>query len=309
MAFSTLFTLLDDIAAVLDDVAVMSKVAAKKTAGVIGDDLALNAEQVTGVEPDRELPVVWAVCKGAFLNKFILVPIALIISQFADWLITPLLMIGGGYLAFEGFHKVWHALFHAKEEEEEHDAHVAAVRDTSVDLVKLEKDKIRGAIRTDFILSAEIIVIALGTVKEQPLSIQIAVLATIALGLTAGVYGLVALIVKIDDAGLWLRQKGGAAAGLGTVLLKGAPLLMKGLSIAGTAAMFLVGGGIIVHGFHALAEVIEQVAAASGAVGWLVSTLLEGLVGIITGGVIAGIVSVVAKFLPKKDKAQESAKG
>ena len=300
MAFSSLFTLIDDIAAVLDDVAVMTKIAAKKTAGVVGDDLALNADQVTGVDPDRELAVVWAVAKGAALNKVILVPIALLISAVADWLILPLLMLGGGYLAFEGFHKVWHHFAHAKEEEADHERHLHAVADETIDLVQLEKDKIRGAIRTDFILSAEIIVIALGTVSTEPIGTQIVVLCIVAFGLTILVYGLVAGIVKIDDAGLHLTKKGGAAAAFGTVLLVGAPMLMKTLSVGGTVAMFLVGGGIFVHGIHAIAELFEKVASKAGPADWVVSSLLEGLVGVLVGGVISLVVAGITRLLPKK---------
>jgi uncharacterized protein len=306
MAFSTLLTLLDDIATVLDDVAVMTKVAAKQTAGVVGDDLALNADQVVGVDPDREIPVVWAVAKGALLNKVILVPIALVISTFVDWLILPMLMLGGGYLAFEGFHKVWHKLAHPKEEAAEHEAHAEAVADASVDIVKHEKKKIRGAIRTDFILSAEIIVIALGTVNNEPLVTQILVLCIVAFGLTILVYGGVAGIVKIDDAGLYLTQKGGAAAKLGKAMLVGAPILMKFLSVAGTVAMFLVGGGIIAHGIHPVAEAVEYVAHLTGPADWVVQILLEGLVGIITGGIIAAVVGVVTRFIPKKETPQSA---
>jgi len=304
LAFSSLFTLIDDIAAVLDDVAAMTKVTAKKTAGVVGDDLALNADQVVGVRPDRELPVVWAVAKGATLNKVILIPIALLISAFAEWLITPLLMLGGGYLAFEGFHKVWHFIAHREEEKEEHSRHAAAVADESIDLVELEKTKIRGAIRTDFILSAEIIVIALGTVSEEPLLTQLGVLCVIGFGLTIFVYGMVAGIVKIDDAGIYLNARGGAAASLGKVLLVGAPIFMKTLSVAGTIAMFLVGGGIYAHGIHQLHHLIEEVAHMAGPAEWVVAMLLEGLVGVIVGAILSGVIGGISKLLPKKDTAE-----
>ncbi len=307
MAFSTLFTLLDDIAAVLDDVAVMTKIAAKKTAGVVGDDLALGAEQVTGVDASREIPVVWAVAKGALLNKVILVPVALLISAFVEWLILPLLMLGGGYLAFEGFHKVWHKLMHKEHEETEKGKHKEAVRDESLDLVDFEKKKIRGAIRTDFILSAEIIVISLGTVSSEPLATQIGVLCVIAFGLTIGVYGLVAGIVKIDDLGLYLSKKGGVVASIGKGLLVGAPIFMKVLGFVGTVAMFLVGGGIISHGIHAIAEVIETVAHMAGPLTVVVATLLEGVVGVIAGGLISLVVSLVGKFLPKKEEEAKEA--
>ena len=229
MAGASLFTLFDDIATILDDVAAMSKVAAKKTAGVLGDDLALNAQQVTGVKADRELPVVWAVAKGSMLNKAILVPAALAISVFIPWLITPLLMIGGAFLCYEGFEKLAHKYLHSAEEDAQRKAaHKAAVANPQVDLVQMEKDKVKGAVRTDFILSAEIIVISLGTVAGAALGQQVAVLVTIAVAMTIGVYGLVAAIVKMDDAGLHLsKSQNGAARGLGKGLLAAAPRLMK----------------------------------------------------------------------------------
>lgn len=255
MAFSNLFALLDDIATLLDDVGAMTKVAAKKTAGVLGDDLALNAQQVTGVKPDRELPVVWAVAKGSFKNKLLLVPAALIISQFAPWAITPMLMLGGAFLCYEGFEKVAHHLMHDKLDQEAHHAElVKAVTDPEVDLVDFEKDKIRGAIRTDFILSAEIIVITLGAAANADLLGRFLVLAIVAISITIGVYGLVAGIVKIDDAGLYLSQRKGESVfarmrrRFGRFLLAAAPKFMKTLSVVGTAAMFLVGGGILLHG-------------------------------------------------------------
>ncbi len=252
MAAASLLALIDDIATILDDVAVLTKVATKKTAGVLGDDLALNAQQVSGVNADRELPVVWAVAKGSLLNKAILVPLALAISAFAPWLVTPLLMIGGAFLCYEGFEKLAHKFFHKAEEEAHHVEHLKAVADEKVDLVALEKGKIKGAIRTDFILSAEIIVIALGTVAAQPFMTRVAVLIAIALVMTVGVYGLVGAIVKLDDLGLYLNQRGGALSrAVGRGILAFAPWLMKALSVAGTAAMFLVGGSIIVHGVPA----------------------------------------------------------
>ncbi|RYZ40544.1 MAG: DUF808 domain-containing protein, partial [Myxococcaceae bacterium] len=244
MAGSSLIALLDDIATILDDVSILTKVAAKKTAGVLGDDLALNAQQVTGVKADRELPVVWAVAKGSLVNKAILVPAALAISALAPWLVTPLLMVGGAFLCFEGFEKIAHKFLHAKEDDS---AHVAELREAlanpNVDLVALEKDKIKGAVRTDFILSAEIIAITLGTVATADFATRVSVMVGIALIMTVGVYGLVAGIVKLDDAGLYLsRQAGGFQRALGAGILRAAPLLMKFLSVAGTAAMFLVGG-------------------------------------------------------------------
>ena len=268
MATGSLLALLDDIATILDDVALMTKVAAKKsaamaddvsvmtkvaaqkTAGVLGDDLALNAQQVTGVRAEREIPVVWAVAKGSLINKVILVPAALLISAFAPWAVTPLLMVGGAFLCFEGFEKVAHKLLHAQHEDEaERESHAKANANPAVDLVAFEKDKIKGAIRTDFILSAEIIAITLGTVADAPLTQQVIVLSGIAIVMTVGVYGLVAGIVKLDDLGLWLTQKPGQAArSIGGAILRAAPYMMKSLSVIGTAAMFLVGGGILTHG-------------------------------------------------------------
>ncbi len=257
---SSLLLLLDDIATILDDVSVMTKVAAKKTAGVLGDDLALNAEQVSGVRADRELPVVWAVMKGSARNKLILVPAALAISAVLPWAVTPLLMIGGLYLCFEGFEKVAHKFLHTKEEDDaRHAVHVAALARPESERLAIEKGQIKGAIRTDFILSAEIIVIALGTVADREFAVQVGVLVGIAVLMTVGVYGLVAGIVKLDDAGLRMSQMANAAsAALGRGILRAAPWLMKALAVAGTAAMFLVGGGILTHGVHAVGEWIRQ---------------------------------------------------
>lgn len=251
---SGIFLLLDDIATLLDDVATMTKVAAKKTAGVLGDDLALNAQQVNGINADRELPVVWAVAKGSLLNKVILVPAALLISAIAPWLIKPLLMIGGLYLCFEGVEKIAHHFLHSDTEDEvHHQEQLQAVQDESIDLVAFEKEKIKGAIRTDFILSAEIIVIALGSVANASFMQRVAVLAGISLILTLGVYGLVALIVKLDDIGLYLsRKKTSLAQHTGRGLLAFAPMLMRALSFLGTLAMFLVGGSILIEGLPAL---------------------------------------------------------
>ena len=282
---SSLFVLLDDIATLLDDVAAMTKVAAKKTAGVLGDDLALNAQQVTGVNADRELPVVWAVAKGSLLNKAILVPAALLISAFAPWLITPLLMAGGLFLCFEGAEKLLHAWLHSRSEDEAHHAElVQAVSDEQVDLVAFEKDKIKGAIRTDFILSAEIIVITLGTVSDAAFSSQLAVLVGISVLITLGVYGLVAGIVKLDDVGLWLmRQPGTIQQRMGRLLLAMAPRLMKTLSVLGTAAMFLVGGGILLHGVPALGHALEHWTQELGALASLLNSLGAGLAGVLAG--------------------------
>lgn len=271
---SSLLALIDDIATLLDDVSVLSKVAAQKTAGVLGDDLALNAQQVTGVSADRELPVVWAVCKGSLLNKLILVPSALLISIVLPWAVTPLLVVGGAYLCFEGFEKLAHKFFHRGEGDAAHEAALKQARlDPSVDLLALEKDKVKGAIRTDFILSAEIIAITLGTVQDRDWVTQLAVLSGIALAMTFGVYGIVAGIVKLDDAGLFLSRKTGAGAwragvrALGRGLLRAAPWLMRFLSVAGTAAMFLVGGGILVHGLPFLHHAVQAVQAAMAGAG------------------------------------------
>jgi predicted DNA repair protein MutK len=297
MATGSLLALLDDIATILDDVAVLTKVATKKTAGVLGDDLALNAQQVSGVRAEREIPVVWAVAKGSMVNKAILVPAALAISAFVPWLITPLLIVGGLFLCFEGVEKLAHKFLHSKAEDDAHHAALTqALTDPNADLVAVERDKIKGAIRTDFILSAEIIVIALGTVADKPLTTQVAVLVSIAALMTVGVYGLVAGIVKLDDLGLYLSKRGGAQAALGRGIVRAAPWLMKALSIAGTAAMFLVGGGIVVHGIPALHHLVQGwMAAAGGGAAWIVEQL--GNAGI---GIAAGVVVLVVVTLGKK---------
>lgn len=288
----SLLLLLDDIATVLDDVSVLTKVAAKKTAGVLGDDLALNAQQVTGVSADRELAVVWAVAKGSFVNKVILVPAALAISAVAGWLITPLLMIGGLFLCYEGSEKVLHKfapklLPHDLDDEDAHKARLEANADESVDLVALEKDKIKGAIRTDFILSAEIVVISLGTMAAASLQMKAFALSAISILMTVGVYGLVAMIVKMDDAGLHLTQKSDKTSQkLGFALLGFAPKLMKFLSIAGTLAMFLVGGGILVHGVGMLHHQAEHLSELSGMFSSLTTNLYNGIVGFIAGCVV-----------------------
>lgn len=309
---SSLLVLLDDIATVLDDVAAMTKVAAKKTAGVLGDDLALNAEQVSGVRANRELPVVWAVAKGSVRNKLILVPAALAISAFLPWLVTPLLMLGGLFLCYEGFEKVWHKFFHGRHlDVAEREAHVAAVRDESIDLLALEKGKIKGAIRTDFILSAEIIVIALGTVAGREFMVQLGVLAGIAVLMTVGVYGLVAGIVKLDDAGLHLsRAANKAVAAFGRGIVRAAPWLMKGLAIAGTAAMFLVGGGILTHGIHAVDEWIRDAAVDAAAIpgvgevlGALTPMLINAVAGIVAGGVVVMLVGLLRRLRGKPAQA------
>lgn len=300
MAGGSLLLLLDDISLLMDDVSVMTKVAAKKTAGVLGDDLALNAEQVTGVKPSRELPVVWAVAKGSFVNKLILVPAALLISYFIPWLITPLLMMGGLFLCFEGaekvIHKFWPKLL---PHDEEHEARKAANADETVDLVELEKSKVKGAIRTDFILSAEIIVIALGTLTAASLLNKGLVLSVLAIGVTVGIYGLVAGIVKIDDVGLHLIEKPDAGLGtkkFGQFLLSAAPKLMKFLSIVGTIAMFLVGGGIIVHGIGYLHHAVEDIAHLTGIFEGLSNTIMNGVIGFVIGVIALAIVTGISKL-------------
>ncbi len=310
MAGSSLLALIDDIATVLDDVAVLTKVATRKTAGVLGDDLALNAEQVAGVRADRELPVVWAVAKGSAVNKLILVPAALAISEFAPWAVIPLLMVGGLFLCYEGFEKVAHKLLHTKAEEAaEHAALTAALTDPAVDLVALEKQKIKGAIRTDFVLSAEIIVITLGIVATAPFVTRVTVMAGIAALMTVGVYGLVAGIVKLDDAGLHLSRQAGDGTfarfqrAVGAGILKLAPYLMKALSIAGTAAMFLVGGGILVHGIPVVQRWIEGLAERAGALPYLGSVfealgsaLANAAFGIVAGAIALAVVSLARKI-------------
>ena len=286
MAAGSLLTLLDDIATILDDVSILTKKAAAKTAGVLGDDLALNAQQVSGVVSQRELPVVWAVAKGSFINKLILVPLALLISAFARWAITPLLVIGGLYLCFEGVEKLHHALLHRREKStEEASKELAELAATAPEeKVETEAEKIKGAVRTDFVLSAEIIAITLSTVAGQDFSRQVLVLSSIAIVMTIGVYGLVAGIVKLDDAGLYLTQcSGKLQRGLGRAILWAAPFLMKTLSIAGTIAMFLVGGGIVTHGIPPLHHAIEHIGAAAGSFSAIVPALLNGLCGVIAG--------------------------
>ncbi len=308
MAGASLLALLDDIASVLDDVATMTKIATKKTAGVLGDDLALNAQQVTGVKAERELPVVWAVAKGSLRNKAILVPAALAISAFAPWAIVPLLMLGGAFLCFEGFEKLAHKFLHSAEEDKSHrEAVVKALADPAIDLVALERDKIKGAVRTDFILSAEIIVITLGVVGGMPFGIQLSVLIGIALVMTIGVYGLVAAIVKIDDAGLVLSARAGDGLfptlqrGLGAALLSAAPWLMRGLSIVGTAAMFLVGGGILTHGIPPLHHAIERLTDELGGIaGALLPLGLDAVTGIVAGALVLAAVSIVKRLLPAR---------
>ncbi|HDS1151685.1 TPA: DUF808 family protein [Pluralibacter gergoviae] len=302
MAGSSLLTLLDDIATLLDDISVMGKVAAKKTAGVLGDDLSLNAQQVTGVRANRELPVVWGVAKGSLLNKVILVPLALVISAFIPWAITPLLMLGGAYLCYEGAEKVLHSL-HARKHKEDPQARQQRLEAVAgKDPKAFERDKVKGAVRTDFILSAEIVAITLGIVADAPLLNQVIILAGIAVLVTIGVYGLVGIIVKLDDMGYWLSERSSAVAkGVGKILLVAAPWLMKILTVVGTLAMFLVGGGIVVHGIAPLHHLVASFAADFGA---LVKTLAPNLFnlvfGFVLGLVVLGVVSLISRLRPAK---------
>jgi predicted DNA repair protein MutK len=303
MAGSSLLALIDDIATILDDVAAMSKVAAKKTSGVLGDDLALNAQQVSGIKADRELPVVWAVGKGSLINKAILVPSALAISALLPWAIIPLLMLGGAFLCYEGFEKLAHRFLHSKEEDSHnHAEQVKALNDPAVDLVAFEKEKIKGAVRTDFILSAEIIVITLGTVASHPFMTQVSVLVLIAVLMTVGVYGIVAGIVKLDDLGLYLSKKGGAVATIGGVILRAAPILMKTLSVAGTIAMFMVGGSILMHGIPGWHHVVEGITHALPALPGLATIsgmLIDAFAGVIAGALILVVVTLATRLYKK----------
>jgi predicted DNA repair protein MutK len=319
VAGASLLTLLDDIATLLDDVSVLSKVAVKKTAGVLGDDLAVNAEQVTGIRAERELPVVWGVFKGSALNKLIMVPAALLLSAFVPWIITPILMLGGAFLCFEGFEKVAHSFLHSKEDRKKVQAErVQAIADGNVDMVEFEKTRIRGAIRTDAILSAEIIVIALGTVQDATLLVQFGVLSLIAAGVTIGVYGLVAAIVKLDDLGMYLLDKpesgrfAGVQHGLGRMILRLAPKFMRTLAIVGTAAMFLVGGGILVHAIPFLSHWLHVVEAAGASISLapgffevLAGVAFNGLVGVAVGAVLVLGFGLVSKIMPPKTEQPE----
>jgi predicted DNA repair protein MutK len=311
MSGASLLTLLDDIATVLDDVALMTKVAAKKTAGVLGDDLALNAEQVNGVRAERELPVVWAVAKGSLKNKMIIVPLALLLSALAPWAIMPLLMIGGAYLCFEGFEKLAHKFLHSEAEEKAEEADLLAhVADSQVDLVAYEADKIKGAIRTDFVLSAEIIIITLGTVADSLFSTRVAVLVGVSLIMTVGVYGFVALIVKLDDMGFYLLRNENESLWhrlqrkLGDGLVAFAPWLMKALTVIGTVAMFMVGGGILTHGVHAitdfahhLVEATSGIAYLGAVLGILIPAIVDILVGIVAGALVLAAYQLYDRFL------------
>lgn len=292
---ASLLTLLDDIASVLDDVAVLTKISAKKTAGVLGDDLALNAQQVTDVRADRELPVVWAVAKGSMVNKTILVPLALLISAFIPWAVTPLLMLGGAFLCFEGAEKIAHKFFHSEQNSPE-----ISETENLQNSATLEKEKIKGAVRTDFILSAEIIAITLGTVANSDFITQLSVLIGISIIMTVGVYGLVAGIVKLDDAGVHLSQnKSDFFQNIGRGILLFAPWLMRALSIAGTAAMFLVGGGILIHGIAPIHHLVEDFMLQMGNFAWLAEMLSQAIIGIISGTLILALVHIAQKMRKK----------
>ena len=299
MAASSLLALIDDISSILDDVAVLTKTAAAKTTGVMGDDLALNAEQVSGVRVERELPVVWAVAKGSFVNKLILVPAALAISAFVPVAILPLMMVGGLFLCYEGFEKIVHKLL--ADDGAHHARHLASLADPAADVVAVEKEKIKGAVRTDFVLSAEIIVITLGTMSTAPIAQQVLALSAVAVGATVLVYGLVAGIVKLDDLGVALQRRGnGASRRMGAGILRAAPILMKSLSILGTAAMFTVGGSIIVHGAPMVEHIIERLAAPLAArasvVGTIATTMLDAVSGLVAGGIAVGMVILVKRL-------------
>lgn len=306
MAGASLLTLIDDIATILDDVSVLTKVAAKKTAGVLGDDLALNAQQVNGVNADRELPVIWAVAKGSMVNKVILVPLALAISALASWAVIPLLMLGGLFLCFEGVEKLYHKLFLHEEPE-----HLNPQQTSNADAIvneQSEQEKIKGAIRTDFVLSAEIIVITLGTAAAATFTNQLMVLVGISVIMTIGVYGLVAAIVKLDDGGLYLAQVQGKNTAatlkrkLGFGILKFAPYMMKTLSVVGTAAMFLVGGAILTHGIPMVHHWLEHISGMwnNGLMQWLIPTLLNGLFGIAAGTVALLVFIPLQRLLSAK---------
>ncbi|MFN3630359.1 MAG: DUF808 domain-containing protein [Casimicrobiaceae bacterium] len=309
MAGASLLALLDDIATVLDDVALMTRMAAKKTAGIVGDDLAVNAEQLTGIRAARELPVVWAVAKGSFVNKLILVPAALLLAAFASWAILPLMVVGGLFLCYEGAEKIAHRFLHPKyEREAQHAALRHAVATSEAEVMAHERAKIKGAIRTDFILSAEIIVIALGAIERASLATQVITLAVVAIAMTIGVYGLVAAIVKLDDAGLWLERRAGALAQrVGRVLVSAMPWLMRVLSVVGTLAMFTVGGGILTHAWPALHHAIEAMTGGlTGAAAGVVSLLADLVVGALAGGVVLSVVALISRIRgTRRDSAPE----
>ena len=281
--------LFDDLAAVLDDVAAMTKLAAKKTAGVLGDDLALNAEQLRGLQASREAPVVLAVARGSFKNKLILVPLALAVSELAPWAIGPLLVLGGLFLCYEGVEKLVHRSPSATDAAPSDDG---AASGSGVAQARTEASKIKDAVRTDFVLSAEIIVITLGTLGSRTFGSRLAVLAAVAVLMTLGVYGVVLAVLKLDDLGLLLmRQRGAVQRVLGRGLVQSAPWLMRLLGVVGTAAVFLVGGGIVVHGITPLNSAIQMLLNEWPRL-WLWSPLLEGLSGVVSGGIMVIFVAM-----------------
>jgi predicted DNA repair protein MutK len=274
----------------MDDVAVASKIATRKTAGILGDDLAVNAEKATGFLASRELPVLWAITKGSFVNKLIIVPIALLLNAFLPILIKYILILGGAYLAYEGAEKVIHYLFHRKKEGHE------VIEEQALEGEEAEKVKIRSAITTDFILSVEIVIIALGTVLEETLAIQILTVSVVAILATVGVYGIVALIVRMDDAGHSLIKRSGDkgfASTLGHLLVKSLPIVIKALGIIGTVALLLVAGGIFVHNIDYLHHLLPNIP----------SIVKEFAIGLIAGMLVLGLVLLVKKvFGLGKDK-------
>lgn len=311
-----LLLLLEDIASIMDDVATLTKVSVEKTAGVLGDDLALNAHQVSGVEPSRELPIVWAVAWGSFKNKAILIPGALAFSSMAPWAITPLMIVGGSFLCYEGFEKIAHQFLHSKQEDDQHHSqHLEILATAEIDVAAAEKAKVNGAVRTDFILSAEIIVIALDIVEKSTFSTRLAVLVGVGILMTIGVYGLVAVIVKLDDFGMFLITKPSAAAkGFGRFILGAAPYLMKFLSVAGTVAMFLVGGGILAHKIEFLHDGVEYLshkASRSAILGTLAEfatgTLLHTLIGLSAGAIVLVVVSLIKKSVARHSVPSKTA--
>lgn len=299
MASASLLALLDDITAVLDDVASMTKLATQKTAGVLTDDLAVNAQQVAGVQANREIPVILSVAKGSFINKFLIIPAALLINYFAPWLMIILLIIGGAYLCYEGAEKIHHTFFHKKNSAIANESSIQ--EDITPEMIQaMEKTKIKGAIRTDFILSAEIIVITLNVVADYSLTIQILTLCAIAILITLGVYGLVAGIIKLDDLGYWMLKKakaGSLKAKTGLFLINTAPYLMRFLGFVGTVAMFLVGGGIIIGEIPQLLQLQNQWISQLG------DSFARNFVGIIYSfilGLIVGYIVLMAHTIYEK---------
>lgn len=303
---SSFFLILDDIAAMADDVATMSKMAIKKTSGVLGDDLALNAQQVNGVKPSRELFVVWSVFKGSLINKVILVPIILLLNFFFPQLLTPLLMVGGAFLCFEGVEAILHKIFHDKEAKNKKEEHVQRIKDQSLseaEIVEQERDKIKGAIKTDLILSAEILVISLSTMTAFSTTNIVLAMIAISIIFTILVYGLVALIVRADDFGVYLRDKyDGFLDFVGISIIKTMPYVLKTLSVVGVVAMLLVGGSIILHGtpFYPMLKTLTS--TMNGFSAFTVGLIAEFITGILAGLLVVAVVKVIAPLLPKKNE-------